>query len=126
MKPNDEPPTLEQQIADAAKGAVGEAVRSSLTGYSSPLQKMVNDVVAERAGTIKDLLRGGLDSALDSTAFKKEIRDAFNHKLARTLMSKYEGEIEKQANVLRQQPEFRARVVLAIEAIVKEFSEVKP
>lgn len=114
--------SLEQQIADAAKGAVSAAVQSSLTGYSSPLQKMVNDIVGERAETIKDLLRDGLDSALNSSAFKKEVRDAFNHKLARTLMSKYEGEIEKQANALRQQPEFRARVVLAIEAIVNEFS----
>lgn len=113
---------LEQQIADAAKGAVGQAVKASLTGYSSPLQKMVNEVVAERTDTIKSLLRDGLDSALNGSAFKKEIRDAFNHKLARTLMSKYEGEIEKQANALRQQPEFRARVVLAIEAVVNEFS----
>lgn len=113
---------LEQQIATAATNAVSEAVKSSLTGYNTPLQKMVNDVVAERAETIKGLLRDGLDNALASAAFKKEIRAAFNHKLARTLMSKYEGEIEKQATALRQQPEFRARVVLAIESIVNEFS----
>lgn len=112
--------SLEQQIADAAKGAVAEAVRASLTGYSSPLQKMVNEVTAEKTETIKELLREGLDSALSSSNFRQEIRNAFNHKLARTLMAKYEGEIEKQANALRQQPEFRARVVLAIESIIKD------
>lgn len=114
--------TLEQQIADAAKQALADAVKASVTQHNSPLNRLVVEVVEEHSSEIKSLLRDGISEALKHKDFKSEIKTAFTHKLARTLMSKYEGEIEKQANALRQQPEFRARVVLAIEAIVNEFA----
>jgi len=51
-----------------------------------------------------------------------QIHEVFNHKLARLIMSKNEGVIEKQFNDLKQNAEFRAKVTLAINKVVSDFT----
>lgn len=43
-----------------------------------------------------------------------------NHSLAKTLVQRFGGEIEKQVNVFKSDPTTRARITLAIEDIVKQ------
>jgi hypothetical protein len=51
--------------------------------------------------------------------FRDKLRDAAAHKLARVVISKCEGEIEKRANEMRSDPAFRARLTLAVEAAIR-------
>lgn len=44
------------------------------------------------------------------------------HKLAKTLVAKMEGSIDKAVTTLRSDPTIRAKMVLAIENIVKDAS----
>ena len=105
-------------ISKELDGANAEVVKSRLSGYNSPLAKMVDEVVARQEGEIKALLREAITDAVSQDDFRREVKSAFAHTLARLLMADFKGEIEKQASALRQQPDFRARVVMAIEKIV--------
>ena len=111
---------LNNLIAKELKGALAEVVKSRLNKWDGPLAKFVDEVVLASRDEIKGLLREGLTEALTLESFRIEIKASFTHTLARSLMNEYKGEIEKQANALRQAPEFRARVVLAIEQIVND------
>lgn len=112
-------PQLEQDVWNAVKDAIAEAVTQRLgKTYDSPLNKMVDAVVASRESEIRSLLEQSIDGALTGD-FRAAIQDAVTHKLARIITSKMEGEIEKRAVELRGSPEFRARCTLAIEAAIK-------
>ncbi len=115
--------SIEQIVARELQSALGEVIRSKIGGYNSPLHKFVDEVVIERQQEIKALLRTAVGDAIGQEDFKREIKSAFMHTLARSMMNEFKGEIEKQANALKQQADFRARVVLAIESVVNEYAE---
>jgi hypothetical protein len=112
---------LEEIVLKRVKESIQDAVKARLSqGYAdNPLNKLVDYVVTSHVEELKDILDGAMDKAIKGQ-FKKELQDAFNHKLARVLVSKFEGEIEKRASEMRSSPEFRARVTLAIEKAIKE------
>jgi hypothetical protein len=112
---------LETVIMQSAVEAVRDAIKAKLGAYNSPLEKMVNQVVNAHEHQIVALMNDAFQQAFSNEAFRAEVQAAFIHSLARNLMKEYSGEVEKHANALKQQPEFRARVVLAIDGIVKEF-----
>jgi hypothetical protein len=122
-----EKPTLnlETEIIWSAVEAVQDAIKAKLGAYNSPLEKMVNQVVNVHEHQIVALMNDAFKQAFSNEAFRAEVQQAFIHSLARNLMKEYSGEVEKHANALKQHPEFRARVVLAIEGVVTEFAVKK-
>jgi len=111
---------IDEIVSKELKGAIAQVVKERLSGYNSPLSKMVDEVVSSQQAEIKSLLREAITEAVSKDDFRAEVKSAFMHTLARSLMGEFKGEIEKQANALRQQADFRARVVMAIENIVSE------
>jgi hypothetical protein len=111
---------LEKQIVEQVRTGLGDAIRQRITqGYhDNPLNKLIDSVVTDRLPRIRAIIEEAIDSSLVED-FRKEIKDACAHKLARVLVSKMEGEIEKRANELRTSPELRARITLAIEHAIK-------
>lgn len=112
---------LEQQIIETVTHGLGEAIKERVSrGYhDTPLNKLIDQIVVERLPKIRTLVEEAIDGAL-SGDFREEIKSACTHKLARVLVSKMEGELEKRAVELRASPEFRAKVTLAIDNVVKE------
>lgn len=112
---------LEEIVLKTIKESIQEAVKARMSqGYTeNPLNKLVDSVVTAHIEELRGILDVAMSKAIKGD-FKKELQDAFNHKLARVLVSKFEGEIEKRAAELRSSPEFRARVTLAIEKAIKE------
>lgn len=115
---------IEQAVIDKVRESIGTAIASALTGYQNPLQACVTNVIKSRESEIVELVKEAFDQGL-KTDFKKELISACTHKLARVLVGKLEGEIEKRANELRSSPEFRAKLTLAIEEAVKSVGASK-
>lgn len=111
---------LEKQVYGGILAAIGEAVKNHLSqGWSkSPLDRVLNDVLTRREPELRALIDEAVTQSF--VGFRDNLREAASHKLARVLMSKAEGEIEKRANELRSDPAFRARLTLAIESAIKE------
>jgi len=113
---------LEQNILSAAKGAIAQAIVSQLTGYGSPLDKLVKDVFAHNHAELFALVNGEFAGLLKSDDFRADLKDALNKKLAKTMIDKMGGEIEKRVNELRSDPSTRAKLVIAIEGVIKSLN----
>lgn len=114
---------FERRLHDGILAAIGKATEEYLSraGYGdnrSPLVRIIESEIERREPALRALIGEAIDHALSSD-FRQALRDAAAHKLARVIMSKTEGEIEKRANELRSDAAFRARLTLAIEAAIK-------
>jgi hypothetical protein len=108
---------IEQAIRDGLRQGVAEKLR-----YFTQF----NELLAQAFETQKPKLRRIIDevfnSCLDDPQFRADLAEELRHKLSKTLVQRFGGEMEKQVNVLKSDPLTRARITLAIEQIVKERS----
>lgn len=111
---------LEQDILKAAQIAIGESITKALTGYSSPLQKLVDTVVSEHHTELKKLITDSFETVIRTEDFKKSITNAFSHKVARSVISNNDGLFDKVSNELKQDATFKAKMILAVETVVNE------
>ncbi len=107
-------------ILNAVQDGIRDGVKSKLGGYNSPLDGIINDALKQHDAALRSMLYTAVQSAVGDEAFRNEVAIAVRHKLAQALIQKFGGELEKQVNVLKSDPATRARITLAIEAIVKE------
>lgn len=107
---------LERAIQDGIRAGI----EKSFSGYNSPLEKMVNTAIETHTAKFKGLLEEAIATTVTNGDFRDEIKAAVHKALAKTLVQRFGGEIEKQVNVLKSDPTTRARITLAIEEIVKQ------
>jgi tryptophanyl-tRNA synthetase len=112
---------LEQQVSNCITEGLAAAVQARLQhGYGdNPLTKLIDSVVVSRTDEMRKILESSIDGTLKGD-FKKQLQTAVQHKLARILVSKMEGEVERRVGELRSNPEFRAKVTLAVTQLVEE------
>lgn len=111
-------------LLNAIHDGVREGVKSKLTGYNSPLDKLIQQSIEQHGAELRSLLENAISSSIESADFREEITQAVNRSLAKTLIQRFGGEIEKQVNVLKSDPITRARITMAIEEIVKSQNAV--
>lgn len=111
---------MEQKILSGVNEAIGKSILECLTSYNNPLTQMARDVVQNHSAEIKKIMDEALTETIKSRDFTKAVKEVFTHKLARCLMAKMEGEVEKAAHIFRQDETRRAKVIIAIENIIKK------
>jgi hypothetical protein len=105
---------------NAIRDAIREGVKSKMGGYNSSLDKLVDAAIAKHSDKFRALLEESISTAVLDDSFRVEVKQAVHKNLAKTLIQRFGGEIEKQVNVLKSDPTTRARITLAIEDIVKQ------
>lgn len=110
---------LEKNILAAVREGLSAAVLEKLNGYNSPLDGMLKSVIDQNAAAIRTLFTDAITTATSDAEWRESIASAVRAKLARTLIEKFGGELEKQVNALKSDPTTRARITLAIEEILK-------
>lgn len=116
---------LETSICRAAYESVVKAIDSALTGYSSPMNELVKRVVVKHEAALTVAIDSAIGGIVKSPEFAQELENAMRAKVARTLIDRLGGEIEKQVNELKANPTTRARITLAIEQILKDRKAVQ-
>ena len=114
------PTNLEGEILKATQQSVAKAIESSLTGYGSPLIKLVLEVVEENRAFLKSIISESFDAVIKTSEFKASIVAAFSHKVARSIISNNDGLFEKVSNELKQDAVFKAKMSLAVSRVVEE------
>lgn len=109
------------------KGAVYEALKEKLHSAINyvELHKMIDGVIEERQPEFDKLLNSMFDSFFKDTNVQKAMLDEFKHKVAKTMVAKLDGAVEKNVNKFRQDPAVNARLILAVEKIITEAEENK-
>ncbi len=111
---------MEDAIVNTAKTAIKESIINNLTGYNSPFNKMANDVIMQHEAEFKKLFETEVASLINSDDFKSAMSEALHTRLAKILVSKLGGELEKRVNSLKQDPTTRAKITVAISNIIEE------
>lgn len=114
------PVNLEQQILETAQNAINTAIAQSLTGYQSPLIKLVTNVVDENSKELRQLISDSFTHVIRTDEFKNSIISAFSHKVAKTIISNNDGLFDKVSNELKQDSIFKAKMSLAVSNVVEE------
>jgi len=109
---------MEQQILDSAKQAISEAIINELIGYNKPLNKLTERVIEANEDALYSLINEEFSGLLNSDQFRLALKEALNAKLAKTLISRMGGELEKQVNELKANPATRAKITLAISELI--------
>ena len=111
---------MEKAILKQVGKALNECMVKELVGYNKPLSKLTERVIAENEAKLFVLISSEFDQLLDSAVFKKSLKQALNDKLAKVLVSRMGGELEKQVNSLKADPRTRAKITMAIDSLVSE------
>lgn len=106
------------KIIQAVWDGVRDGVKNKLSGYGTPLDKLLSDILTENAEKFRVLIGDAISTAVDDKSFREEIKSAVRSNLARLLVARFGGELEKQVNALKSDPATRARITLAIEQLV--------
>ena len=110
----------DQLLENALRDGIREGVKAKLaSGYGSPLDKITSSALEKHEPEIRGLLVESIGSCLDDAVFRNDIKTAVRSVLAKTLIQRFGGEMEKQVNALKSDPATRARITVAIEDILK-------
>lgn len=114
------PLNFEQEILRKSQESIGTAIQSVLTGYSSPLTKLVESVVSEQSSYLREIISESLATTIKKEEFKNAVNEAFAHKIAKNLVSGADSLFSKTMNELKQDAIFKSKMIMAVEKIVNE------
>lgn len=107
-------------IEDALRDGIREGIKSMATRtYQNPIEDIIKSAIANYANDFRAMLSDALQSCLTDSQFREDVSTQVRHALAKVLVARFGGELEKQVNVLKSDPTTRARITLAIQEIVK-------
>jgi hypothetical protein len=109
---------FEKSILDNLNDGIARVVKEKLGGYDSPLIKMVEQVADGHRQEILSKLNDAFKSCLENPNFEKVLKEEFNRKVAKILLSSLEGSVEKAANVFKSDQTLRAKMIVAIQEIL--------
>lgn len=111
---------LEKDVLKVIQRSIAESIEKVLVGYGSPLHKLIEIVISKHSEEIYAIIESAFSTIFRNEEFQTTLRQALSHKLARSLVDKMGGGFEKRINELRSDPIMKARMILAIENILKE------
>lgn len=110
----------EQELLNAVRDGLREGIKSRLTrDYRNPLDAIIEGVMGKHRSTFESLLCEVIESCVNDPDFREEIKAGTRKIMAKVLVQRFGGELEKQVNALKSNPLTRARIVLAMDRIVK-------
>lgn len=111
---------LEKDILRTARIAISESIAKVMTGYDSPMVKLVKSVVEENSSQLRAIISDSFKQVIATEDFRKSIVSAFSHKVARTIISNNDGLFDKVSNELKQDAIFKSKMALAVSNVVEE------
>lgn len=114
------PVNLEADILKSVQMSIHESIKAVLSGYDSPLRKLMFKVVDEHYQELKSLITESFATVIRTEDFKRSILDGFSHKVARSIISNNDGLFDKVSNELKQDQTFKAKMTLAVANVVNE------
>ena len=112
---------LEEEILNATKTILINGIKS-LDGFNNPTKSLVNSVIKEYEPSISLLFKDAIEKTIRSDNFKEELQKLISQKIVRELVSQSESSISRIVQKMKQDETFRARLTLAVDNIVTEFT----
>ena len=110
---------FEREILNGLSDGIQKSIKDQMGGYNSPLTKMIESVMNDNRESIMGKMNDALKTVIEKPDFKAVLVEEFNRKVAKTLLSGLEGLVEKAANSFKQDPTIKAKMIMAIQAIIE-------
>jgi methenyltetrahydromethanopterin cyclohydrolase len=114
---------FDKEVLSIMQTEIHGAIKARMSAYGSPLTPIIDDAFKVHGETIRKMLYDSLGEVLLTADFKESIKQAFHHKVARSLVDGMSGSVDKAINTFKQDPTIKAKMVLAIESVIKEVSK---
>lgn len=121
----EEKPVVQQEsinkvIERSIMQGIAEGIKSQLTkSYDNPVEKIVKSLIDTQDAQIRSLFGEAFSGLFSNEEFRRQIIDQTRSILAKQLVQKFGGELEKTVNQLKSDPATRARITVAIDEIVR-------
>lgn len=113
--------TIEEEIGHAVRDGIREGIKSRLNAtYQNPLDKLIAASIESRSAELRGVLDAAISASIGDGDFRSEVSAAVRERLAKLLVQRFGGELEKQVNALKSDPTTRARITLAVEQLVAQ------
>ena len=112
---------LEEEILNATKTILINGIKS-LDGYNNPTKSLVNSVIEEYEPSISLLFKNAVETTIRSDNFKEELQKLISQRIVRELVGQSESSIARIVQKMKQDETFRARLTLAVDNIITEFT----
>ena len=110
----------DKEVENMIRDGMRDAIKSKLSAtYSNPFDKLMQKCIEDNSESFRSLMAESISSCMLDNQFRNDIASSVRSNLAKILVQRFGGELEKQVNVLKSDPATRARITLAIEEIVK-------
>lgn len=111
---------LEKEILQMVQKATAECIKTTLTGYNSPLTKLITQVVESHSAELRGIISSSFEQVIRTDDFKQSIVNAFSHKVSRAIISNNDGLFDKVSNELKQDAIFKSKMSIAVSNVVEE------
>lgn len=109
-----------QLLVNTMKDGIREGIKQRINqSYQNPFNDVIDAALKSQSQPIKDMIGNALTDCLKDQNFVAAIKDAVRSELAKILVKRFGGELEKTVNQLKSDPATRARITLAIEEIIR-------
>lgn len=116
------PVSLEQEILKQVNSSIAKSITEMLANpYHSPLFKMAEVVVKNYETKLRKQMEIIIEESITQN-FDLELKQAFRHKVARSLISALESETDKITNKLKNDPIFKSKLLIEIDKLVSEIN----
>jgi dihydroneopterin aldolase len=107
-----------EELKEIIAAALHDKLQSAIN-YGE-MHKLVDEVLSERKPEFDALLNEMFDAFFKDPDVKQALIEEFKHKVAKTMVGKLDGAVEKNIAKYRQDPATNAKMILAIEKIITE------
>ena len=113
----------EKEIKELIVSNLREKIATRYT--FSVVDQIVDDVMREEEShkKLEKFVRQTLAFVQGDKVFEKSVKEEFQRKVAKSLVGKLEGTVERAVDKIRQNETLRAEMLLAIERIVQKDSK---
>lgn len=119
------PIQFEPAILSSVQNSILEVIKTTLTGYNSPLTPIIRSVIESHTDSIRDQFSEVLKLELGHKEFKDNLRDTLSVKLAKSLIAGIDKSVDTVTDDLKRNPEFSSRLKLLVIDLVNEFKELE-
>ena len=112
---------LEEEILNATKTILINGIKT-LDGYNNPTKSIVNSVIKEYEPSISIIFKDAIEKTIQSDNFKEVLQKLIAQRIVRELVGQSESSIARIVQKMKQDETFRARLTLAVDNIVTEFT----
>lgn len=124
-KVKSQPISLEHSMLIQIQHSMADAIKSVLEGYKSPITPLVQEVIERNRSAIEAQLNLAIHEAMVITQdeFTKQIKEKMVKSLVNNAIQQTGGLVDKTFNDLKQNPTFRAKLIVAVDSLLTEFNK---